>query len=180
MIELYFDGTPPSPLEGFVEADRLLRRAKELPGNVAARVHAFAFDRALDETWTFVADANRYVTEEAPWRLAKGAASQDREEASASAAKLHGTLFSLWTSLLTTRSASRRCSRTQPESYCRSLVKPTVPATERWKDAESRSVCCYFRRYDTASFRSGVSHDLSRMIRNGTRRDLRKTGYRRL
>ncbi|WP_084572954.1 methionine--tRNA ligase [Methylocapsa aurea] len=101
MIERYCDGTTPAPPQGFVEADRLLRTAKHLPGNVAVHLRAFTFDRALDAIWTLVADANRYVTEEAPWDLAKAATSCDREAASASAAKLHGTLFSLSASLFT-------------------------------------------------------------------------------
>jgi methionyl-tRNA synthetase len=53
MIERYCDGTAPAPPEGFAEADRLLRVAKQLPDNVAAHLHAFAFDRALDGIWTF-------------------------------------------------------------------------------------------------------------------------------
>jgi methionyl-tRNA synthetase len=101
MIERYCDGATPAPPEGFAEADRLLRTAKQLPDIVAAHLHAFAFDRALDEIWTFVADANRYVAEEAPWDLAKAANSNDCGVASSSAAKLHGTLFSLSASLLT-------------------------------------------------------------------------------
>ena len=64
MIERYCDRTTPAPPEGFAEVDRLLRMAKQLPDNVAAHLHAFAFDRALDEIWTLVADANRYVAEE--------------------------------------------------------------------------------------------------------------------
>jgi methionyl-tRNA synthetase len=101
MIERYCDGITPAPPDGFVEADRLLRAAAQLPENVAAHLHAFAFDRALDEIWVFVADANRYVAEEAPWDLAKAAASHCREVASVSAARLHGTLFSLSASLHT-------------------------------------------------------------------------------
>ena len=88
MIERYCGGTTPAPPDGFVEADRLLRTAKQLPEHVAGHLHAFAFDRALDEVWTFVADANRYVAEEAPWDLAKAAAASDSETATVSEAKL--------------------------------------------------------------------------------------------
>lgn len=101
MIERYGGGTTSAPPDGFVEADRLLHTAKQLPGNIAAHLHAFAFDRALDEIWTFVADANRYVAEEAPWDLAKASASSDREAAAVSEAKLRGILFSLSASLFT-------------------------------------------------------------------------------
>ena len=101
MIERYCGGTTPAPPDGFVEADRLLHTAKQLPEYVAGHLHAFAFDRALDEVWTFVADANRYVAEEAPWDLAKAAAASDSETATVSEAKLRGTLFSLSASLFT-------------------------------------------------------------------------------
>ncbi len=92
MIERYCGGTTPAAPYGFVDADRLLRAARQLPERIATHLHAFAFDRALDETWTFVADANRYVAEEAPWNLAKVAASE---------ARLRGVLFSLSSSLFT-------------------------------------------------------------------------------
>jgi methionyl-tRNA synthetase len=101
MIERYCGGTTPAPPQGFVEADRLLRTAKQLPEHVAGHLHAFAFDRALDEVWTFVADANRYVAEEAPWDLAKAAASGDSKTATVSEARLMGALFSLSASLFT-------------------------------------------------------------------------------
>ena len=101
MIERYCDRIIPAPPHGFADVDRLLRAAKQLPKNVAAHLYAFAFDRALDEIWIFVADANRYVAEEAPWDLAKAAMSHDHEVASANASRLHGTLFSLSASLLT-------------------------------------------------------------------------------
>jgi methionyl-tRNA synthetase len=100
MIERYCGGTTPAPPDGFVEADRLLRAANQLPECVAAHLQAFAFDRALDELWAFVAAGNRYVAEEAPWDLAKASASHDCGVASENAARLHGTLFSLWASLL--------------------------------------------------------------------------------
>ncbi|MGF7161535.1 methionyl-tRNA synthetase [Rhodoligotrophos appendicifer] len=100
MIERYCDGVVPTPSEGFVESDRLLQAANRLPDMVAAHLHAFAFDRAIDDIWAFVADANRYVSEKAPWDLAKVAASPDGEAAAAGEAKLHDTLLSLSASLL--------------------------------------------------------------------------------
>src|SRR5262249_17291299 len=42
-----------------------------------------------------IAQANRYVSEEAPWALAKQAAAPAPEEGGAFTAKLHGCLFSL-------------------------------------------------------------------------------------
>jgi methionyl-tRNA synthetase len=101
MIERYCGGMTPTPPDGFVQADRLLRTAKRLPEYVAGQLHAFAFDRALDAVRTFIADANRYVAEEAPWDLAKAAASSDGETATVGEAKLRGILFSLADSLFT-------------------------------------------------------------------------------
>lgn len=101
MIERYCDGAIPRPPNGFSKSDRLFGEAKRLPSVVAMHLQAFAFDRALNEIWALVAEANRYVSEEAPWRLAKAAASPDRAAATASESELHGSLFSLSASLLT-------------------------------------------------------------------------------
>lgn len=101
MIERYCGGITPAPRDGLEEADTLLRRATRLPELVEARLTAFAFDRALDEIWAFVADANRYVVDEAPWSLAKTAASKDLEVAATSEARLKDVLFSLAASLRT-------------------------------------------------------------------------------
>ena len=115
MIERYCGGVVPTPPEAFVETDRLLPVADRLPEAVTAHLQAFAFDRALDEVWTFVADANRYVAETAPWDLAKAAASLDREAAVAGEAHLRGALFSLSVSLL----AVARC------------IEPLLPGTSQ-------------------------------------------------
>lgn len=101
MLERYCGGVVPAAPDAFVETDRLLRAAERLPAAVTAHLQAFAFDRALDAVWVFVADANRYVAQEAPWVLARSAASSDRETAAAAEARLHGALFSLAASLLT-------------------------------------------------------------------------------
>ena len=102
MVERYCDGVVPGPPERLLEGDRLLRAAAGLPGTVAGHLRAFAFDRALEAIWSFVADANRYVAEEEPWALAKQAAvASDPEEGSVFTAKLHGCLFSLAVALQT-------------------------------------------------------------------------------
>jgi methionyl-tRNA synthetase len=101
MIERYCGGLIPAPPEGHLENDRLLRGAAELPEIVAAHLRAYAFDRALDAIWAFIAEGNRYVTEEQPWALAQGA-SQDQEAATAWKVRLNGSLFSLAVALQTT------------------------------------------------------------------------------
>jgi methionyl-tRNA synthetase len=96
MIESYCGGVIPAPPEGHVANDRLLRGATKLPKTVAGHVQAYAFDRALDAIWAFIAEANRYVSEEEPWALAKKPLpSPDSEAEIARQAKLHGSLFSL-------------------------------------------------------------------------------------
>lgn len=102
MFERYCGGVIPAPPNEYIETDRLLRGAAGVPGTVAGHLRAYAFDRALDAIWTFIADANRYVSEEEPWTLAKAAASQNPESSAVYRAKLHGSLFSLAASLQTT------------------------------------------------------------------------------
>jgi methionyl-tRNA synthetase len=95
MVERYCAGVVPAPPDALFGDDRLLRAAAELPETVAQHLHAFAFDRALDGIWAFIAQANRYVSEEQPWALAKQAAASPGLEAGGVTARLHGCLFSL-------------------------------------------------------------------------------------
>jgi methionyl-tRNA synthetase len=144
MVERYCGGFVPAPPEGHIEIDRLLRSASELPAGVAGRLREFAFDRALDAIWTFIADANRYVSEEAPWALAKSAASsRDRDAAAARKAELHGSLFSLAASLLiiaeciapflpcTSRKLMAKLGATRPAS------EPDTPASMTGRKVEA-------------------------------------------
>lgn len=101
MIERYCDAVVPAPPEGWLEGDRLIGAAAALPKTAAEHVQDFAFDRALDAIWTFVAQANRYVTEEEPWALAKQAAAAGSGKGGVAAARLHGCLFSLAAALNT-------------------------------------------------------------------------------
>jgi methionyl-tRNA synthetase len=102
MIERYCGGIVPAPPEQLVDCDRLLHRGAGLPETVASHLGAYAFDRALDAIWAFIADANRYVSEEEPWALAQSAtSSHDLEAVTACTAKLHGCLFSLAAALQT-------------------------------------------------------------------------------
>lgn len=99
MIERYCGGVIPAPPAGHRDQDRLILAAAGLPAAVAGHVRAYAFDRALDAIWALVAQANRYVTEEAPWAAAKAAAVPGGyQEAEA---RLHGVLFSLAACLAT-------------------------------------------------------------------------------
>ncbi len=96
MIERYCAGEIPAPPQGLADQDRLLAASAGLQQRVAEQLAAFAFDRALEAIWSLVGEANRYVTEEAPWALAKEAAARDEPaRAAACRAKLNGVLFSL-------------------------------------------------------------------------------------
>jgi methionyl-tRNA synthetase len=106
MIEHYCDGIVPAPPEGILENDPLLRAAAGLTSVVAKHISAFAFDRALDAIWAFVAQANRYVSEEKPWALAKQAAAAPGSEGKLFTAKLHWHLFSLAAALHTIAQAA--------------------------------------------------------------------------
>lgn len=114
MIERYCDKSIPAPPQGWAQDDRLLHAAGRLPETVSDHLHGFAFDRALDVVWAFIADANRYVAAEAPWALAKASSVQDRDGIAAMA-KLNGCLFSLASAL-------------QTISEC---IAPLLPATAR-------------------------------------------------
>lgn len=126
MIELYCGGLVPAPPQRYLkernpeernpENDRLVGGAAALPGTVAQHLRAYAFDRALDAIWAFIAEANRYVTEEAPWVSAEKALSaKDREAAIAWRRRLNGTLFNLAAALQSTA----RC------------LAPLLPGTSR-------------------------------------------------
>jgi methionyl-tRNA synthetase len=101
MVERYCDGVVPAPPEALLQGDRLLSAAAGLPETVAGHLRAFAFDRALDAIWAFVAHANRYVAEEEPWALARQAAGSAPDEVRLFTARLHGCLFSLAVALQT-------------------------------------------------------------------------------
>jgi methionyl-tRNA synthetase len=102
MIERYCGSIVPEPPDDIVNNDRLLQAAAGLSETVAGHLRAYTFDRALDVIWAFIAEANRYVSVEEPWALARDAASPDAPHgATACTAKLHGCLFSLAAALQT-------------------------------------------------------------------------------
>jgi methionyl-tRNA synthetase len=85
MCEKYFDGTIPvldpnfkswSPqrsesqpvLEGY---ERLRALIEELPIKIKQSMTILAFDQALAQVWALVDQANKYIEETAPWKLAK-------------------------------------------------------------------------------------------------------------
>ncbi len=75
--------------EGQEATERLLHSSEALAELVASRIAEFAFDRALEGIWQFIADANRTIAEVQPWALAK----------SGDDAELDRCLFALFRSL---------------------------------------------------------------------------------
>jgi methionyl-tRNA synthetase len=71
MLGKYFDGKIP-PARGEQPSDAELREtSRAVPPQIAEDLSAAAFNRYLQDVWTLVARANRYVEENAPWTLAK-------------------------------------------------------------------------------------------------------------
>ena len=71
MVRNYFSGAFPAP-SSEQQSDRERRDiAAGLPRMIAGHLSALAFSRYLQDLWTLVSRANRYVEENAPWTLAK-------------------------------------------------------------------------------------------------------------
>lgn len=71
MLKKYRGGVVP-PFGELTSEDEALRDAfLALPRTVRARVDALQFDRALDDVMTAVRKANKYVSDQKPWELAK-------------------------------------------------------------------------------------------------------------
>jgi methionyl-tRNA synthetase len=69
MIQRYCDGTVPAPGALVAADDALLASARGLLDKLRVEYAEQAFNRALELTWQVVAEANRYVDEQAPWAL---------------------------------------------------------------------------------------------------------------
>jgi methionyl-tRNA synthetase len=74
MIAKYRDGDlPQRPATSAAIADAIA----DVHDHVPAQFDAFDITGAIDRTWSLVRDLNRYVTEQAPWTLAKDEANAD-------------------------------------------------------------------------------------------------------
>ncbi len=78
MIQQYFQGR----LEGMDaegEDDRALREAfASTRASVLGHYESYALNKALEETWVFVGAANKYLADNAPWKLAKDPSRRSR------------------------------------------------------------------------------------------------------
>ena len=72
MIGKYFDGKDPGSQARNSPLDRELREiAAAIPARIDDDLAALAFTKYLQDAWSLVTRANRYVEENAPWTLAK-------------------------------------------------------------------------------------------------------------
>ncbi|GAA0728598.1 methionine--tRNA ligase [Clostridium malenominatum] len=77
MIEKYFNGVIPAPTckEGI--DDSLITMAIDAHKKVEAHIEKLRIPEALDEVWTLIGRANKYIDETTPWILAKD---EDKKE----------------------------------------------------------------------------------------------------
>ncbi len=91
MAENYFDGKVPSPGMDLTEAEHDLKAVAEgLPHKVEEKFRVLKFQRALEDIWRLLTLANRYLNDQAPWKLAK-----DPEQAERLATVMYNTLEAL-------------------------------------------------------------------------------------
>jgi methionyl-tRNA synthetase len=78
MIEKYFNGVIPSPVQVEELDQGLISLAKETQGKMEAYMDKMMFSNALGEIWNLVRRTNKYIDETAPWALAKDEANRER------------------------------------------------------------------------------------------------------
>jgi methionyl-tRNA synthetase len=71
MVQRYCEGRVPKPGSLSAADETLLGAARGLLPKLRAEYAVPAYHRALDHVWAVVADANRYVDDQAPWALRK-------------------------------------------------------------------------------------------------------------
>jgi methionyl-tRNA synthetase len=83
MIEKYFDGViPQSECLDFDEISKeLKKKIEDLPQKFDESMNKLGYSEALTEIWALIGRANKYIEQEAPWKLAKDKASEDKLKA---------------------------------------------------------------------------------------------------
>jgi methionyl-tRNA synthetase len=99
MIGKYRGGAVPAPPPARTPSDSpLAAEAAATAENVRSRLEDLDLSAALESAWTFVRRLNRYVEEQAPWKLAKAAVAEGTAGAPTAmiaAAALDATLWDL-------------------------------------------------------------------------------------
>jgi methionyl-tRNA synthetase len=78
MIEKYFDSVIPAPTEKEEVDEDLIRVALETPLIVEELMNELKIPDALEQIWTLIGRANKYIDETTPWILAKDEAKKGR------------------------------------------------------------------------------------------------------
>ena len=78
MTNKYFDGVIQAPIAPDALDEELKNLALALPGRVAEKMESFHVADAIDEIFTLLRRANKYIDETAPWTLAKQDETKER------------------------------------------------------------------------------------------------------
>ncbi|HSN58459.1 MAG TPA: methionine--tRNA ligase, partial [Clostridiaceae bacterium] len=78
MIEKYFDNVIPAPTAKEEIDDQLIKVALETPVLVEKLMNELKIPDALEQIWTLIGRANKYIDETTPWVLAKDEAKKER------------------------------------------------------------------------------------------------------
>ena len=71
LVQKYFGGLCPPEADQSSGAQKLEELAAQLPQKVQSLIENFELSHALAEIFEFLSEANRYLEEQAPWKLAK-------------------------------------------------------------------------------------------------------------
>ncbi len=71
MVEKYFDGVIPAPIEKADVDNELIELALAVPGKVEKAIGDLKISEALDHAWTLIRRTNKYIDETTPWILGK-------------------------------------------------------------------------------------------------------------
>lgn len=78
MIEKYFDGVIPAPIEAGDFDNELINLALETPKKVTKAIDELRIPEALESVFELIGRANKYIDETTPWILAKDEEKKDR------------------------------------------------------------------------------------------------------
>ncbi len=71
MIKQYRNGVIPSPSPGLSAENPLAHAARETIDNASRAFDAFEFSKGLEAIWAMLSAADKFIVEQAPWKLAK-------------------------------------------------------------------------------------------------------------
>ncbi|NQU18261.1 MAG: class I tRNA ligase family protein, partial [Candidatus Saganbacteria bacterium] len=77
MIEKYFESEIPGEPANELRGSDLITLINDTPKKVDAAMQKLAFSEALSVIWALIGRANKYIEEQAPWKLAKDEGKKD-------------------------------------------------------------------------------------------------------